>query len=152
MSFTNEEGRRQLLDEVDGAVGELATALACLSEAYEALDEDTADRLEAEMFRPVQAAYGRVRRARAEFAQRYGLDAKDLDGASGEVAVQEARRYIERAVEAAEAADQQIAELQDSMLPVDVGDSEVRAGLAETRTLIAGVPAHGRRLLRTLGR
>jgi hypothetical protein len=66
--------------------------------------------------------------------------------------VEDTRRYIERAVEAAEAADRQIAELQDSMLPVDVGDSEVRAGLAETRTLIAEVPAQGRRLLRTLGR
>ena len=152
MSFTNEEGRRQLLDEVDGAVGELSLALACLTEAYEALDEDTADRLEAEMFRPVQAAYGRVRRARSEFAERYGVGAGDADPSPAAVGVQDTRRYVERAIEAAEAADQQIAELQDSMLPVDVGDSEVRAGLAETRTLIADVPAQGRRLLRTLGR
>jgi hypothetical protein len=151
MSFTNEEGRRQLLDEVDGSVVELALALACLTEAYEALDEDTADRLEAEMFRPVQAAYGRVRRARSEFAERYGLGG-DVEPAPTAVGVEDTRRYIERAVEAAEAADRQIAELQDSMLPVDVGDSEVRAGLAETRTLIAEVPAQGRRLLRTLGR
>jgi hypothetical protein len=152
MSFTNEEGRQQLLDEVGGAVDELALALACLSEAYEALDEDTADRLEVEMFRPVQAAYGRVRRARSEFADRYRVRDGDPGGAPATVGVQDARRYIERAVEAAEAADQRIAELQDSMLPIDVGDPEVRAGLSETRTLIADVPAHGRRLLRTLGR
>jgi hypothetical protein len=152
MSFTNEEGRRQLLDEVGGAVDELALALACLSEAYEALDEDTADRLELEMFRPVQAAYGRARRARSEFADRYRVRDGDSGGAPATVGVQDARRYIERAVEAAEAADQRIAELQDSMLPIDVGDPEVRAGLSETRTLIADVPAHGRRLLRTLGR
>jgi hypothetical protein len=152
MSFTNEEGRRQLLDEVNGAVHELAVAIACLSEAYEALDEDTADRLEAEMFRPVQAAYGRARRARSEFAERYRVAGGDLDGEPGAIGVQEPRRYIERAVEATEAADQRVAELQDSMLPVDVGDSEIRAGLAETRTLIADVPARGRRLLRTLGR
>jgi hypothetical protein len=152
MSFTNEEGRRQLLDEVGGAVDELALALACLSEAYEALDEDTADRLEVEMFRPVQAAYGRARRARSEFADRYRVRDGDSGGAPATVGVQDARRYIERAVEAAEAADQRIAELQDSMLPIDVGDPEVRAGLSETRTLIADVPAHGRRLLRTLGR
>ena len=152
MSFTNEEGRRQLLDEVNGAVDELAVAIACLSEAYEALDEDTADRLEAEMFRPVQAAYGRVRRARSEFAERYRVADGDLDGAPGAIGVEEPRRYIERAIEAAEAADQRIAELQDSMLPIDVGDSEIRAGLTETRTLIADVPTQGRRLLRTLGR
>ncbi len=152
MSFTNEEGRRQLLDEVGGAVDELALALACLSEAYEALDEDTADRLEVEMFRPVQAAYGRARRARSEFADRYRVRDGDPGGEPATVGVQDPRRYIERAVEAAEAADQRIAELQDSMLPIDVGDPEVRAGLSETRTLIADVPAHGRRLLRTLGR
>jgi hypothetical protein len=35
---------------------------------------------------------------------------------------------------------------------VDVGDPEVRAGLSETRALIAHVPARGRQLLRTLGR
>jgi hypothetical protein len=152
VSFTNKEGRGQLLDDVDEAIGELALALACLSEAYEALDDDTADRLEAEMFRPVQVAYGRARRTRTEFAERYGLGAQDQDGTPGALGVQDPRSYIERAIEAAEGADQRIADLQDSMLPVDVGDSEVRAGLAETRTLIGDVPAHGRRLLRTLGR
>jgi hypothetical protein len=152
MSFTNEEGRRQLLDDVGGAVDELAVAIACLSEAYEALDEDTADRLEADMFRPVQAAYGRARRARSEFAERYHVADGNSDSAPAAIGVQDPRQYIERAVEAAEAADQRIAELQDSMLPVDVGDSEIRAGLTDTRTLIADVPVRGRRLLRTLGR
>ncbi len=38
------------------------------------------------------------------------------------------------------------------MLPVDVGDTELRAGLAETRALVAEAPARGRRLLRTFGR
>jgi hypothetical protein len=38
------------------------------------------------------------------------------------------------------------------MLPIDVGDTEVRAGLTETRALLADVPARGRQLLRTLGR
>ncbi len=152
MSFTNEEGRRQLLDEVTGAIGDLALSLACLTEAYEGLDEDTADRLEAQMFRPVQAAYGRVRRTRSEFAERYRLNGGNGDGTPDAVGVQDPRRHIERALEAAQAADQRIAELQDSMLPVDVGDTEVRAGLSETRALIAEVPMHGRRLLRTLGR
>jgi hypothetical protein len=55
-------------------------------------------------------------------------------------------------VEAIEAADHRIAELQDSMLPVDVGDTELRAGLSQTRAAIAEAPARGRRLLRTFGR
>jgi hypothetical protein len=152
MSFTTEEGRRQLLDDVRGAVGELGLALACLTEAYEALDEDTADRLEEQLFRPVQVAYGRARRTYTEFAERYELRDGDLEGAPESVGVRDPRHYIERAIEAAQAADQRIADLQDSMLPVDVGDQEVRAGLSETRALIAEVPAHGRRILSTLGR
>jgi hypothetical protein len=42
--------------------------------------------------------------------------------------------------------------MQDSLLPVEVGDRELRDGLSETRELIASVPAHGRQLLRTIGR
>jgi hypothetical protein len=152
MSYTNEEGRERLLDDVTGAAGDLARSLACLSEAYEALDEQTADLLEEQMFRPVQAAYGRARRTGAEFVARYHLSDGRPEAASAGIAVQDPRVYIERAVEAVEAADQRIAELQDSMLPVDVGDTEVRAGLSETRSLIADVPARGRQLLRTLGR
>jgi hypothetical protein len=152
MSFTNEEGRRRLLDDVSEATTDLARSLACLTEAYEALDDDTADRLEEQMFRPVQAAYGRARRAHTEFASRYRLSDGAVTEASPGVAVHDPRAYIERAVEAVEAADQRIADLQDSMRPVDVGDTEVRAGLSETRALLAEVPARGRQLLRTLGR
>jgi hypothetical protein len=152
MSFTNAEGRRRLLDDVIDATAELARSIACLTEAYEALDEQTADRLEEQMFRPVQAAYGRARRTHTEFANRYHLSDGVVAEASPGVAVHDPRAYIERAVEAVEAADQRIAELQDSMLPIDVGDTEVRAGLTETRALLADVPARGRQLLRTLGR
>ncbi len=152
MSYTNEEGRRRLLDDVTGAAGELARSLACLGEAYETLDEQTADRLEEQMFRPVRAAYGRARRTFSEFAVRYDMSDGHVETATPGAAVHDPRVYIERAVEAVEAADQRIAELQDSMLPVDVGDTEVRAGLSETRTLLADVPARGRQLLRTLGR
>jgi hypothetical protein len=152
MSYTNEEGRRRLLADVTEAIGDLGRSLACLTEAYEALDEQTGERLEEQIFRPVQAAYGRARRTHTEFAARYGLtDGVAPDGSSG-IAAHDPRAYIERAVEAVEAADQRIAELQDSMLPVDVGDTEVRAGLSETRALLAEVPARGRQLIRTLGR
>lgn len=152
MAYTSAEGRRRLLDDVTDAANELAFSIACLSEAYEALDEDTADRLEEQMFRPVQAAYGRAKRTRAEFAERYHLNGHDFAARSPGLHSEDPKVYIERAVEAVEHADQRIAELQDSMLPVDVGDPEVRAGLSQTRALIADVPARGRHLLRTFGR
>jgi hypothetical protein len=152
MAYSSEEGRRQLLDDVTEAAVDLARSLACLTEAYEAVDEQTADRLEEDMFRPVQAAYGRARRTHTEFAARYRLPDGRAEAAASGIAVQDPKAYIELAVEAVEAADQRIAELQDSMLPVDVGDPEVRAGLSETRALIAEVPVRGRQLLRTLGR
>jgi hypothetical protein len=152
MTYNTEEARKQLLDDVADAAGELALSIACLTEAYEALDEDTADRLEEQMFRPVQAAYGRARRTYSEFAARYRLSDGRLEPRSPGSASPDPGTYIHRAVEAVEAADHRIAELQDSMLPVDVGDTEVRAGLSETRSLIAGVPSRGRQMLRTLGR
>jgi hypothetical protein len=62
------------------------------------------------------------------------------------------RVYVERAVEAIERADQILAELQDSMMPVEVGDRELRTGLSETREAIAELPARARRLMRVQGR
>ena len=55
------------------------------------------------------------------------------------------RELIERAGDAAYDADQAIAELQDSMLPVEVGDPELRAGLSQVReTLSRGAGAGAR--------
>jgi hypothetical protein len=45
-----------------------------------------------------------------------------------------------------------IAELQDSMLPIESGDPELRQGLAEVRELLAELPLGARDFLRTLGR
>ena len=45
-----------------------------------------------------------------------------------------------------------LADLQDSMRPVEVGDAELRAGLAEVRALLAPLPDRAREILRTLGR
>jgi hypothetical protein len=53
---------------------------------------------------------------------------------------------------AAGEADQMIAELQDSMLPIEVGDPELRAGLSQTREALGAVPVRARELVRTLGR
>jgi hypothetical protein len=152
MSYSTQEGRQRLLSDVAEATDEPALALAALGEAYEELDEQTADHLEAELFRPSQAAYGRLRRTHAEFAARSGLPARTFERSSGGLHSGDPRVYVDRAVEAIERADYVLSELQDSMLPVEVGDRELREGLSETREAIAELPARARRLMRAQGR
>jgi hypothetical protein len=152
MAYTSEQARTKLLNDVAYATDQLAVALACLGEAYETLDEHGAERLEQHLFRPVQAAYGRLKRAQSEFAGRHGLPARAFPAGSPGARSPDARAYIERAIDATEAADHGIGTLQDSLLPVEVGDQELRAGLSEARELIAAVPSRGRQLLRTVGR
>jgi hypothetical protein len=152
MAYTSAEARRQLLDDLAQAVDEIALALATIGSAYERLDEHAADQLEEQLFRPVQAAYGRARRTHAEFAERHGLPGRAFAPRSAGLESQDARALLERAADAARAADDAIAELQDSMLPVEVGDTELRAGLSEVRTLLGELPPRARRLVRTIGR
>ncbi len=152
MAYSAGEAREQLLDDVATAADQLALAVAALGEAYEELDEQTADRLEAELFRPIQHAYGRLRRTHTEFAERYTLQGRTFERSSGGAHSGDPRVYVDRAVEAIERADQILAELQDSMMPVEVGDRELRAGLSETRETIAELPARARRLMRAQGR
>ena len=75
MAYTTSEARQELLDTVAQAANELGLASACLAEAYEQLDEGSGARLEEEIFRPVQIAYGRAKRTHTEFAGRHGLQA-----------------------------------------------------------------------------
>jgi phage shock protein A len=152
VAYSAGEARQQLLDDVATATDQLALAMAALGEAYEELDEQTADRLEAELFRPVQHAYGRLRRTHSEFAERFGLPTRTFEASSGGSHSGDPRVYVERAVEAIERADQILAELQDSMMPVEVGDRELRTGLSETREMIAQLPARARQLMRAQGR
>src|SRR5436305_3037657 len=152
MAYSAGEARRQLLDEVAQAIDQLALVVAALTEAYEELDEQTADHLEAELFRPAQSAYGRLRRTHAEFAERHRLPGGTFESSTGGLHSADPRVYVERAVEAIERADHGLAELQDSMLPVDVGDRELREGLSETREALAELPARARRLMRSQGR
>ena len=58
---------------------DLGVALASLTEAYEMLDESTGDRVEQELFRPVQMAYGRAKRTHAEFAERHQLVGREFE-------------------------------------------------------------------------
>jgi hypothetical protein len=152
MAYSAYEAREQLLDDIARATDQLALALAALGEAYEELDEYTADQLEEQLFRPVQAAYGRLRRAHAGFAARHELPARSFNSSSAGLHSSDPRVYVDRAVEAIEGADQGLAELQDSMMPVEVGDRELREGLSEVRETIADLPARARRLMRAQGR
>jgi hypothetical protein len=152
MAYRAEDARRQLLNDVAEATDELALALASLGEAYEELDESTADRLEEELFRPVQLAYGRLRRTHSEFAERYGLPGRPFEASTGGLHSADPRVYVDRAVEAIERADEGLAELQDSMMPVEVGDRELREGLSDVRGTIAELPARAERLMRAQGR
>jgi predicted RNase H-like HicB family nuclease len=152
MSYSSADARVSMLRDVVSAADALAAALANLGEAYELLDEDHADALEARVFRPVQAAYARVRHTHSVFAGKHGLPEHRFTAGSPGAQTPDPRVQLERAIASIELADGQIAELQDSMLPVEVGDTEFRAGLSETRSLIAAAPAEGRRLLRTVGR
>ena len=152
MAYTTAEARQELLDTVAGAANELGLASACLAEAYEQLDEDSGDRLEEDCFRPVQIAYGRAKRADTEFADRHGLQPAVFEQQPTGLPSQGAAAFIERAVEAVGAADRTLAGLQDSMLPVEAGDQELRAGLKSIREPLGSLPAKARQFLRGLGR
>jgi hypothetical protein len=152
MAYTSADGRRQLLDTVAEAADKLGAALSSLSEAYERLDEATADAVEEALFRPTQMAYGRARRAHADFAARHGLPAHTFEPAVAGAPSKGARGFLDSAVAAIGDADQLLATLQDSMLPVEVGDVELRADLEQVRSLLGGLGTRARELERTLGR
>jgi hypothetical protein len=151
LSYTTESGRQQILTEAAAAAAELGTALAILGDAYEQLDDNSADRVEQVAFRPLQAAYGQLKRTLAEFAARYQLAGRTFETTDSGLPA-DVRVLLERVADAAQAADDTLASLQDSLLPVEVGDEALRAGLARTRTLIAPVPAACDELIRTIGR
>ncbi len=152
MTYIAAEARQRLLDEVADAIDELGRALAALAAAYELLDERSADRLEETLFGPVQKAYGRAQRTHADFAARHRLPGRTFTQPSPGAASRDPRAFLERAVEAVEEAENLFVELQDSMMPVQVGDPELRAGLADVRGLVAQAEAAAPQFLRTLGR
>ena len=133
-------------------MNDLGLASACLAEAYEQLDEQSGDRLEEDCFRPVQMALGRAKRCHAEFARRHELQAAGFGEEAAGLPSQGAAAFVEHAVEAVGAGDRTLAQLQDSMLPVEAGDEELRAGLAAAREPLDGFAGKARELLRGLGR
>src|SRR4051794_22441664 len=152
MAYTTDEARRQMLDALAHAIDEIGVALAALGAAYEVLDEQSGDRLEAELFRPVQVTYARARRTHTSFAERHNLPPRSFEPAMGPRASADAASLLDSAVEAIQETDHLLAEIQDSMMPVEVGDAELRAGLAEVRELVGPLPDRAREIERVLGR
>jgi hypothetical protein len=152
MAYTTLAGRQQLLDSIAAAIEELGFALASLGEAYEHLDEHAGERLEAGLFGPVRTAYGRAQRVYSAFAERSNLPGRTFAPRIPGAPSGGAKGFIESAVEAVEKGDGELATLQDSMLPVEVGDAELRAGIAEVRAQLGGLRGKARELVRVLGR
>jgi hypothetical protein len=152
VAHTDAEARQELLGAVAEAIDDIGRALAALGAAYEQLDERNADRLEEELFGPVQHAYGRAKRAHTEFAGRHGLTSRPCEAPSAGLPSTGAKGFIESAVSAVARADSALATLQDSLLPVEVGDPELRSALTEVRSLLGDVGRRARELERTLGR
>jgi hypothetical protein len=153
VAYVTREAREELLETIAEAIDALGRALGALGDAYEQLDERTADALEEHLFRPAQAAYGRSKRTYVGFAARHGLEGgRAFEPVSPGAASRGVRAFVEIAVEAVEEADEILAELQDSMRPVEVGDPELRAGLADVRERLGAIPDRAHRLISTLGR
>ena len=152
VAITSSEARQQILDELAEAIEQIGFAAGRLGEAYEALSVGAADRLEAELYMPVQKAFGRGKRAYTQYAERSGLSAQSFSPPALGVPHDGARGWIAQAVEAAASADHQISDLQDSELAIEFGDPELRAGLSETRELLGRLPGAATNFMRSLGR
>ncbi len=152
MAYSTAVARQEMLDAIAEAIDQIAVALAALGEAYELVDDSTGDRLEGELFRPVQLAYGRAKRTHADFAARYDLPARAFTPAAPGHPSQGVKGFLDGAVHAIAAADAKLAILQDSMMTIEVGDAELRTGLSEVRRLANEVPGRTRLFVRTLGR
>jgi hypothetical protein len=152
MAYTTADARQQLLDTVAQATEAIGAALAALGEAYELVDERSGDALEKDLFRPVQLAYGRAKRTHTGFAERHGLPTRSFDAVEERAPARGVKGLLDDGVDATRRADELLATLQDSMLPVEVGDAELRAGLEDVRGLLDGLQGRAREFVRTLGR
>jgi len=152
MAYTSAEGRQELLDAFGEAIELIGMALAALGAAYEQLDERNADRLEEELFGPVQLAYGRAKSAYSRFADLHGMPGRTFSAPSPGIPSTGAKGFIDTAVGDVAQADMALSELQDSSLPTEVGDETLRAALTGVRELLSGVRQRARELERTLGR
>jgi hypothetical protein len=152
VAYTSAEARQELLDSLAAVIEDIGLALADLGAAYEQLDEQNADRLEEELFGPVQVAYGRAKSAHAQFAQRHGLASRTFEAPAAGLPSTGAKGFIDGAVATVAQADSGLAALQDSPMSAEVSDVELRAAIRNVRELLDGVRQRARELARTLGR
>ena len=152
MPYSTAEAQQQLLDDLAVAIDEIGVALAALGEAYEAVDERSGDQLEQELFRPVGLVYARAQRTHGGFAARTGLPARRFEPAAAGRPSLTARDLLDTARDALAEADHLLTEIQDSMMPVEVGDAELRSGLAAAREQLGPLPDRAVDLQRVLGR
>ena len=154
MTYTAREGREQILAEMHEAAAALMGAQEALGGAYELLDDQSADRLESELYTPVGSATKAALSACASFSARYGFEqAKPEAGEHvARMRGEGAREMIDAATALVGKADAVLAGLQDSMLPVEVGDQELRENLSAIRRTLAPLGGAARELERTLGR
>jgi hypothetical protein len=152
MAYVTAEARQDLLDALATATDDIGVALGAIGDAYELLDDVSAEQLEDTLFGPVQAAYGRAKRTHAEFADRHGLPKRTFASPPSGAPSRGVRGFLDQAVGAVVKADGELGQLQDSMLPVEVGDAELRAGMAEVRRQLGDVAAHSRQFVSRLGR
>ena len=100
----------------------------------------------------MQVAYGRAQRTYSEFAARYDLPGRKFEQAAPGAPHHDARHLIDAATDAVAKADTILSTLQDSMLPVEFGDPDLRAGLQAVRELLGDLRVRARELVRRIGR
>lgn len=152
MTFTSAQARQEIVEAVAEAIDEIGFALASLGAAYDQLDEASADRLEKQLFSPVQKALARAKRTGDAFAGRHGLTVRAPQAASAGGPSVRPKGHIDSAGEAVAAADDVLAAAQDSPALTEFGDVELRAGLSEVRELLGLFRPRARELVRGLGR
>jgi hypothetical protein len=152
MAYVTAEAQQELLDALAAATDDIGVALGALGDAYELLDETSADQLEDLLFGPVQHAYGRAKRTHSEFADRHGLPHRTFASPPAGAPSRGVKGFLDQTVDAVTRADAALASLQDSLMPVEVGDAELRAGMSEVRRQLAEVTGHARQFMRRFGR
>jgi hypothetical protein len=152
MAYGTAEARQQLLDALAAAIDDLGLALGAIGDAYEQLDHTSAQQLEDALFGPVQSAYGRAQRTHADFADSHGLPRRAFASPSPGAPSRGVKGFLERAVSAVERADGGLARLQDSTMSLEVGDPQLRAGIADVRRQLDAVAGQARQFVRRLGR
>jgi hypothetical protein len=153
VTYDPAQARRALVDELLDAAAEISTAIAYASAAHERLDDTSADRLEAQVFAPLQKALGTLRRAAGGFAARHGDPAASSSAPPPEPhPSQGVAALLEGCGAAARTADEHLGALQDSLVLVELGDADLRAGVSDARRRLGEVPTALRAFTRTLGR